>query len=328
LEEAFKFLDDKGLIYQGTLPPPKGKEMEDWEPAELTLFRSSQFGDNTDRPLKKRDGSWAYAMPDIAYHLDKIRRGFTLMINVWGTDHMSYQDRIKPAVTVFSEGKAKLDIIFNNMVKVFKNGEPVKLSKRSGNIITLREMVEQVGAGAVRFIMLTRDPKSPLDFDFAKVIEQSRDNPVFYVQYAHARICSVLRHAREVFGAPKNPTAEDRTIFNDQALIMSDTSLLGADLSLLESIAEIAMIRKLSEWPRIVAAAAQAHEPHRIAFYLQDVAAELHALWTSGKDNAELRFILPDQPEKTAARLALLRAVALVIAAGLGIIGVEPAEQM
>jgi len=312
LEKAFKVLEDKGLIYTGTLPPPKGKEMEDWEPAELTLFRSSQFGDTTDRPLKKRDGYWAYIMPDIAYHYDMMQRGFNLMINVLGTDHSGYLERMRPAITALSDGKVQLDVIFNNMVKVFKNGEPVKLSKRSGNIITLREMVEQVGAGAVRFFMLTRDPKSPLDFDFAKVIEQSRDNPVFYIQYAHARICSVLRHAAETLPTEK----------------FDDGALAAADLNLLHSEAEIAMLRRLAEWPRIVVAAAQVHEPHRIAFYLQDVAAELHALWTAGKDDAELRFILPNQPAKTAARLALLRTVALVIAAGLGIIGVEPVEQM
>jgi len=294
LDKVFKVLEDKGLIYTGTLPPPKGKEMEDWEPAELTLFRSSQFGDTTDRPLKKRDGYWAYIMPDIAYHYDMMQRGFNLMINVLGTDHSGYLERMRPAITALSDGKVQLDVIFNNMVKVFKNGEPVKLSKRSGNIITLREMVDQVGAGAVRFFMLTRDPKSPLDFDFAKVIEQSRDNPVFYVQYAHARICSVLRHAAETLPAEK---------FDDAALVAADLKLLASD-------AEIAMLRRLAEWPRIVAAAAEVHEPHRIAFYLQDIAAELHALWTAGKDDAELRFILPDQPAKTAARLALLRTVA------------------
>ena len=207
LDKAFKILQDKDLIYVGTLPPPKGKEMQDWEPVPLTLFRSSNFGDSTDRPLKKRDGSWAYIMPDIAYHYDKIRRGFTLMINVLGTDHGGYLERMRPPIAAFSDGKAELDVIFNNIVKIFKNGEPVKLSKRSGNLITLREMVEQVGAGAVRFFMLTRDPKSPLDFDFAKVVEQTRDNPVFYVQYAHARCCSILRHAAEMF-PPEELTPE------------------------------------------------------------------------------------------------------------------------
>jgi arginyl-tRNA synthetase len=207
------------------------------------------------------------------------------------------------------------------MVKVFKNGEPVKLSKRSGNIITLREMVEQVGAGAVRFMMLTRDPKSPLDFDFAKVIEQSSDNPVFYVQYAHARICSVLRHAVDIFAAQGAAGAMP-------GQKIDDATLAKADLAPLVGPAEIAMMRRLAEWPRIVEAAALAREPHRIAFYLQEVAAELHSLWTAGKDDATLRFILPDEPKKTLARLALLRSAALVIASGLGIIGVEPAQQM
>jgi arginyl-tRNA synthetase len=201
LDKAFKILDDKGLIYIGTLPPPKGKTMDDWEPVPLTLFRSSNFGDRTDRPLKNRHGAWTYLMPDIAYHYDMINRGFVLMINVLGRDHGGYLERMRPTIAAFSDGKARLEVIFTNIVKVFKNGEPVKLSKRSGNLITLREMVEQVGAGAIRFFMLTRTPESELDFDFAKVIEQTRDNPVFYVQYAHARCCSILRHAAEIFSS-------------------------------------------------------------------------------------------------------------------------------
>ncbi len=312
LDKVFKVLEDKGLIYTGTLPPPRGKEMEDWEPAELTLFRSSQFGDSTDRPLKKRDGYWAYIMPDMAYHFDKMRRGFNLMINVLGSDHAGYLERMRPAIAALSDSHARLDVIFCSMVKVFKNGEPVKLSKRSGNIITLREMVEQVGAGAVRFFMLTRDPKSPLDFDFAKVIEQTSDNPVFYIQYAHARICSVLRHAAEALPGQK----------------LDDATLAAVDLSPLTGAAEIGMLRRLAEWPKLMLSAAAAREPHRIAFYLQEAAADLHSLWTAGKEDAQLRFILPDDPKKTVARLALLRASALVIAAGLGIIGVEPVEQM
>jgi len=312
LDKVFKILEGKGLIYVGTLPPPKGKEMKDWEPVPLTLFRSSRFGDSTDRPLKKRDGAWTYMMPDIAYHYDKIARGFTLMINVLGTDHGGYLERMRPCVAAFSDGKARLEVIFNNIVKVFKNGVPVKLSKRSGNLITLREMVEQVGAGAVRFFMLTRAPESELEFDFAKVIEQTRDNPVFYVQYAHARCCSVMRHVAALFpGDDLSPSALAK---------IDAESLAGPD--------EIALIRVLGNWPRIVEAAAMAQEPHRIAFYLMDVAAAFHSLWNKGNDNATLRFIVPDNPGLTRTRLVLVKAVQTVIASGLAVMGCQPLEEM
>jgi len=312
LDKVFKLLEAKDLIYTGTLPPPKGKEMKDWEPVPLTLFRSSRFGDDIDRPLKKRDGTWAYVMPDLAYHYDKVQRGFMHMINVLGTDHGGYLERLRPGVAAFSDGRARLDVIFNNIVKIFKNGEPVKLSKRSGNLITLREMVEQVGAGAVRFFMLTRMPESELEFDFAKVVETTRENPVFYVQYAHARCCSVLRGAAAA--VPNlNATA--------QALARLDLSRVCAD-------EEIALIRVLAGWPRAIEAAATAREPHRIAFFLMDLAAAFHGFWNKGNDNAALRFIIADDPDLTRAKLALVKGVQTVLASGLAVMGCPALEEM
>ena len=286
--------------------------MEDWEPTPLTLFRSSNFGDSTDRPLKKRDGGWAYIMPDIAYHYDKIRRGYNLMINVLGTDHGGYLERMRPVVAAFSDGKAHLGVIFNNIVKIFKNGEPVKLSKRSGNLITLREMVEQVGAGAVRFFMLTRDPKSTLDFDFVKVVEQTRDNPVFYVQYAYARGCSILRNATGMF-TPDELTVE---------------ALAAVDVSVLASADELLLIKAMANWSRVVEAAALAQEPHRIAFYLMDLAALFHGLWNKGNDNAALRFIVAGEKDLTHARLALIKSVLTILASGLAVMGCTPVEEL
>jgi arginyl-tRNA synthetase len=312
LEKCFKVLQGMDLIYQGTLPPPRGKEMEDWEPAELTLFRSSQFGDSTDRPLKKRDGNWAYIMPDIAYHYDKIRRGFKWMINMLGKDHGGYLERMRPAVAAFGGGEAKLDVVFCAMVKVFKNGEPVKLSKRSGNIITLREMVEEVGAGAVRFFMMSRTPDSDLEFDFAKVVEQSKDNPVFYVQYAHARCCSVLRNAKEMFSDAN----------------LSAAALAAADVSKINTADELQLVRFMAGWPRHVEAAAEAHEPHRVMFYLHDLASEFHAFWNKGRDDSTLRFLHENDRALSMARLALVEAVKTVLASGLAVMGVPPVEEM
>jgi len=312
LDEVFKKLEDMDLIYTGTLPPPRGKEIKNWEPVPLTLFRSSNFGDSIDRPLKKRDGTWAYIMPDLAYHYDKMRRGFDWMINILGKDHGGYLERIGTGVAALSDRKAKLDVIYIAMVKALKNGVPVKLSKRSGNLITLREMVEEVGAGAVRFLMLSRTPDSDLDFDFTKVVEQSKDNPVFYVQYAHARCCSILRNAKKMF-----PDDD-----------LSDKSLMNMNMDLINSKAELKIIRFMAGWPRFVESAAEAHEPHRIAFYLNEMAAEFHAFWNKGKEDATLRFLIEDNKELSLARLGLVRSVALVIASGLKVMGVEPLEEM
>ncbi len=312
LDKVFKEMEDKGLIYTGTLPPPRGKEMENWTPEPLILFRSSQFGDSSDRALKKRDGTWSYIMPDIAYHYHKIQRGFKVMINVLGADHGGYMERMRPAIAAISDGSAKLDVLFCQMVKVFNNGEAVKLSKRSGNIITLREMVEEVGADSVRFTILTRSFDSPFEFDFAKTKEQSRDNPVFYIQYAHARCCSVLRHAADMF-----PNAD-----------LSAKGLAEVDVGALQGEDDLALIRLMCNWPKLVEAAALTREPHRISFYLYDLAAMFHSFWNKGKDDATLRFLIEDNPRLTMARLALLKGLTIVMASGLAVIGVKPLEEM
>ena len=304
---ALKTLDDRGLLYVGVLEPPKGKAPEDWEPRPQTLFRATQFGDDVDRPLKKSDGSWTYFAADIAYHFDKFRRGTPLMIDIWGADHAGYVRRLQAAVTAVTGGKGTLDVKICQLVRLLREGQPVKMSKRAGTFVTLREVVEEVGKDVLRFIMLTRKNDAPLDFDLAKVLEQSRDNPVFYVQYAHARARSVLRNA----------AAELSGI--DQAV---------PDLRRLTDSGEIVLIKLMAGWPRIVESAAEAHEPHRIAFYLYDVAAAFHALWNRGKEESALRFLLADDPALTAARLAMVRAMALTIASGLGIFGVEPVEEM
>lgn len=310
IEETVKLLQDKGLIYVGVLEPPKGETPEDWEPRPQTLFRSTQFGDDADRALKKSDGSWTYFAPDIAYHHDKYRRGYRTLIDVWGADHSGYIKRVKAAVAAITDNGAEIDVKVCQMVRLFRNGEPVRMSKRAGNFVTLREVVDEVGKDAVRFMMLTRKNDAPLDFDFVKVKEQSRDNPVFYVQYAHARIHSVLRNAAEA------------------GYDLSDGALANADLSRLGDEAELALLRLMAGFPRQVEQAAIAHEPHRIAFYLDDLAAAFHALWNKGKDDASLRFIREDDRDATLARLALIRAAAYVVAAGLGILGVEPTEEM
>jgi len=309
IEAALQDLRDKGLIYEGVLEPPKGKKPEDWEPREQTLFKSTEHGDDVDRPVMKSDGSWTYFAPDIAYHYDKVTREFDALIDVFGADHGGYVKRMKAAVSALSGGTVPLDIKLTQLVKLFKNGEPFKMSKRAGTFVTLRDVVDDVGPGVTRFHMLTRKNDAPLDFDFDKVLEQSRENPVFYVQYAHARVASVLRKARE------------------QGWDVADATLAGQDLNGLSDPAEFTVMRKLAEWPRLIEAAASANEPHRVAFYLYELAGELHGLWNRGNEQPELRF-LQDDAVASAPKIALARAVSVVIATGLGILGVEPAEEM
>ena len=310
IEKAIAELDAKGLIYQGVLEPPKGKVPEDWEPREQTLFRSTAHGDDVDRPVQKSDGAWTYFAPDIAYHYDKVQRGFDMLIDVFGADHGGYVKRMKAAVSALSDGKVPLDIKLTQLVKLYKNGEPFKMSKRAGTFITLRDVVDEVGPDVTRFHMLTRKNDAPLDFDFAKVLEQSKDNPVFYVQYAHARVNSVLRKAI------------------DAGVAVDDATLATADLSGLTHEAELAVARKIAEWPRLVEIAAKGHEPHRIAFYLYDLASDFHALWNRGNDDQSLRFLQIGDSDTTQSKIALIRAVAIVISRGLGILGVTPAEEM
>ncbi len=305
-------LDAKGLIFSGVLEPPKGKTPEDWEPREQTLFRATDFGDDVDRPLRKSDGSWTYFAGDIANHLDKIERGFSILINVWGADHGGHVKRMKAAVTALSDGAVELDIKLCQLVKLLREGEPVKMSKRSGSFVTLRDVIDEVGKDVLRFIMLTRKNDAPLVFDLARVTEQSRDNPVFYVQYAHARVRSVLRNAAEAM----------------PGLDPGEANITAGDLGGLTDEAELALIKLLAAWPRQLESAAEAHEPHRLAFYLHDLAAAFHGLWNKGKEDPRLRFIVADDDALTRARLAMIRAVGLVIASGLGIFGVEPVEEM
>ena len=312
VRDTIEELRAKGLIYQGRLEAPKGKQPDDWEDREQTLFRATDFGDDADRALIKSDGGYTYFASDMAYHRSKIRRGFKHMINVLGADHAGYVKRMKAAVAALSGGEADLDIKICQLVRLFRRGEPVKMSKRSGSFVTLREVVEEVGPGPVRFIMLYRKNDAMLDFDFAKVVEQSRDNPVFYVQYAHARAHSVMRNAKEL--AP--------------AIDISGKELSRARLELLGDDAELAVIKRMSHYPRIIESSAQAHEPHRIAFYLYELASEFHGLWNRGKELPQLRFIVGGDPELTRARLSLVSAVAQVIRSGLGILGVQPISEM
>ena len=309
IEAAIERLRGLGLIYSGTLEPPKGKAPEDWEAREQTLFRSTAFGDDQDRPVQKSDGSWTYFAPDIAYHYNKVQRGFDELINIFGADHSGYVKRLKAVVSALSENRVTLDIKLIQLVKLLKGGQIVKMSKRAGTFVTLRDLIDEVGPDVVRFVMLTRKNDVALDFDFDKVTEQSKDNPVFYVQYANARVNSILRKAR------------------DAGLDVSDASLSTTHLAHLGHEAELEVIRKLGEWPRLVEIAAKGHEPHRVAFYLYELASEFHGLWNKGNDDDSLRFIQGDTA-KSLGKIALVRAVGVVICAGLGILGVTPVEEM
>lgn len=312
VDAALAALDEKGLVYEGVLEPPKGKVPDDWEPRPQTLFRATQFGDDVDRPLKKSDGSWTYFASDIAYHLDKFKRGARTMIDVWGADHGGYVKRMQAAIKAVTGGQGVLDVKLCQMVNLLKDGQPYKMSKRAGTFVTLRDVVDEVGKDVVRFIMLTRKNDAQLDFDLARVVEQSRDNPVFYVQYAHARIYSVRRHALEMFS---------------EAAITPE-ALAGVSLDPLTDSAEVGLIRQAAAWPRLVESAAEAHEPHRVAFYLQELAGAFHGLWNKGKDETHLRFLAGGDEAVSLARLALITAVAQVIASGLATLGIEPAEEM
>lgn len=310
--ETIADLKAKGLIYRGSLPPPKGKVDEDWEDREQLLFRSTAFGDDMDRPLVKSDGTYAYFAGDIAYHRDKFKRGFKTMIDVFGADHSGHIRRMKAAVAALTGGEAELDIKICQLVRLFRAGEPVKMSKRAGTFVTLRELVDEVGAGPVRFMLLYRKNDAPLDFDFVKVTEQSRDNPVFYVQYAHARASSVLRNVRETF----------------PDLDLDEGTLARGNLDLLTDEGEVALIRRIAQFGRLVEAAAAAHEPHRIGFYLYDLAGDFHTLWNRGKDLPQLRFIYESDRELTRARVALVAATKRVLASGLGILGVHAMHEL
>ncbi|PDT02421.1 arginine--tRNA ligase [Rhizobium chutanense] len=311
IRTAINDLTFKGYVYKGTLPPPKGQLPEDWEDREQTLFRSTEVGDDMDRPLIKSDGSYTYFAADVAYFKNKFDRGFDEMIYVLGADHGGYVKRLEAVARGVSEGKAKLTVLLCQLVKLYRNGEPVKMSKRSGDFVTLRDVVEEVGRDSVRFMMLYRKNSEPLDFDFAKVTEQSKDNPVFYVQYAHARCMSVFRQAREAFPDLEVSPAE-----------------LAKTVAGIGDPAELQLVAKLAEFPRVVEAAAQSQEPHRLAFYLYDLASSFHAHWNKGKDQPELRFVNDKNRESSIARLGLVYAVASVLKSGLAITGTAAPDEM
>jgi arginyl-tRNA synthetase len=312
IEKTLKWLEEQGLVYQGKLAPPKGKTPEDWEDREQTLFRASDFGDDTDRALIKSDGSYTYFASDIAYHRDKYLRGFNHQIVVLGADHSGYIKRLQAALKAVSNGEASVDVRICQFVRLLRNGEPVKMSKRSGELVTLSEVVDEVGSDAIRFMLLFRRNEAMLDFDFAKVKEQTKDNPVFYVQYAHARCYSIFKTAKR--DAPN--------------LDISEAALKNADFSLIDSNEELELIRLIAQWPRIVKAAAFAHEPHRIAFYIHDLAAGFHKFWAKGKENPSLRFVNQDSLNVTLTRLALVEAVRQVLKSALAILGVTAPKEL
>jgi arginyl-tRNA synthetase len=314
--ETIDYLRSKGDVYEGRLPPPKGAPVEDYEDREQTLFRATAYGDDVDRPLLKSDGSYTYFASDIAYHKDKFDRGFHNLVDVWGADHGGYIKRMQAAIKAITSGQAALDVKIVQLVRLLRHGEPVKMSKRSGDFVTLREVVDEVGKDAVRFMMLYRKNDAVLDFDLAKVIEQSRENPVFYVQYGHARGHSVFRNAREVVPDLPEETGA-RAAFLENAAVER-----------LTDPAELDLLRRLALYPRMIEAAAAAHEPHRIAFYLYDLASEFHAFWTRGRDLPYLRFIIKNDAEMTKARLALVQGVVSVLASGLAVLGVHAPDEM
>lgn len=310
--QTIEDLRARDLIYEGRLPPPKGQKDEDWEDREQTLFRATQFGDDVDRPLLKSDGSYTYFANDIAYHRSKFTRGFSEMIDVWGADHGGYVKRMQAAVKAVTAGRGALDVKLCQLVRLLRHGEQVRMSKRSGDFVTLREVIDEVGRDAVRFMMIFRKNDATLDFDLAKVVEQSKDNPVFYVQYAHARCASIFRQAAEAF----------------PDLDRSPQALAEADLGLLNDESELAIIKMIAAYPRMIDAAAASHEPHRVAFFVHELASAFHSLWNKGKDSPQLRFVNQTDRKSTSARLAFVHAVRSVLASGLAVVGVTAPEEM
>jgi len=311
-DAAIARLGEMGLLYEGVLEPPKGKLPDDWEARPQTLFRATEFGDDVDRPLRKSDGSNTYFANDIGYHADKAARGAALMIDIWGADHGGYVPRMKAAVSALVGSASELSVVLCQIVRIVRDGEPVRMSKRAGTFVTLRDLIDEVGRDAVRFTMLTRKADAQMEFDLDQVVAQTRDNPVFYVQYAHARCRSVLRAAAAMLGEDAVRPAHLHTV----------------DLTALASEAELAVLRRIAQWPRLVESAALAREPHRVAFYLNELAGDFHALWNKGREDTTLRFLQEDAPEATRAKVALVEVIATVIRSGLAVLGVEPVEEM